>query len=71
VQQQLKKRVCLRFAGKDIVLEVGSRLKCNQEVVDAYKTLRKDELTSDDLCDVLLDQVITCWVSCKAKYVTK
>ena len=71
VQHILNKDTLPEFAGKDIVTEVGSLIKSNTEVLHAYKKLLKDKITSEELCDILLDQVLTSWIACKARQVTK
>lgn len=59
------------FAGKDVISCVGSQVKGNNEVIEAFKTLIAGVLLSDELCDALLDQVRTCWIGSKARQVTK
>lgn len=71
VQHTLNRQTLPRFAGKDIVTEVGNTVKAVDEVLCAFKKLLKEQVISEPLCEALLDQVLTCWISCKARQVTK
>jgi hypothetical protein len=60
-----------KFDNCDIVIVVGGQLKDIPELSTAFQTLVGPHVLSEDLCQALFDQVLTCWITTKARHVTK
>ena len=71
VQEILNWKTLPNYAGQDITLAVGGKVKAKADVKLAFQSLIEHALTSDQLCEVLLDQVIVCWVGSKSRQVAK
>ena len=69
VEQILHWETLTQFAGQDVILEVGGQLKANDDVTEAFKALMKDSVLSEELSEVLFDQVVMSWVATKARQV--
>ena len=70
VREVLNPQTLPNFANCDVVLDVGVRVQSNPDILTSFRSLVEKQLTSEELCHVLLDQVMTSWIASKARLVT-
>ena len=67
VRELLNTKTIASFAGENVVPTILGKVKAMVHVQEAFKALVGYHLSSEELCEGLLDELLVKWIQCKAR----